>query len=81
MLILDRYNSHLEFDFVEYYWNNYIVPFCLPSHITHFLQPFDVVCFQLLKYYHAEAIDRAVRTEDFNFFKYEFLATFNDVRV
>ena len=80
MLISDGYNSHLEFDFVEYCWNNFIVPFCLPPHTTHFLQPLDVVCFQPLKHYHAEAIDRAVRTGDSDFSKYEFLAAFNDVR-
>src|SRR5438270_733991 len=71
MLISDGYNSHLEFDFVEYCWNNYIVPFCLPPHTTHFLQPLDVVCFQPLKHYHVEAIDRAVRTGDSDFSKYE----------
>jgi hypothetical protein len=37
MLILDGYNSHLEFDFVEYYWNNYIIPFCLPLYTIYFL--------------------------------------------
>jgi hypothetical protein len=80
MLISDGYNSYLKFDFVEYCWNNYIVLFCLPPYTTHFLQPLDVVCFQPLKHYHAEAIDRAVRTGDFDFSKYEFLAAFNDVR-
>ena len=37
MLISDGYNSYLEFDFVEYYWNNHIIPFCLPLYITYFL--------------------------------------------
>lgn len=74
MLISDGYNSHLEFDFVEYCWNNYTVPFCLPPHTTHFLQSLDFVCFQPLKYFHAEAIG------DSDFSKYEFLAVFNDVR-
>jgi hypothetical protein len=33
-----------------------------------------------LKHYHAEAIDRAVRTRDSDFSKYKFLAAFNDIR-
>src|SRR5207248_1578393 len=35
MLISDGYNSHLEVDFVEYSWNNCIIPSYLPPHTTH----------------------------------------------
>lgn len=60
--------------------NNRIILFGLPPHTTHFLQPLDVVCFQPLKHYHAEAIDIAVRTGDTEFSKIEFLAAFEGFR-
>jgi hypothetical protein len=40
----------------------HIIPFCLPSHTTHLLQPLDVVCFRPYKHFHLEAIDAATQT-------------------
>jgi DDE superfamily endonuclease len=80
LLILDGFSSHIEYDFVDYARRNFIVLFGLPPHTTHFLQPLDVVCFQPLKHYHAEAIDAAVRTGDTTFSKTEFLAAFETFR-
>jgi len=45
MLIMDGYGSHLTLEFVDYCQNNNIIPFCLPPHLTHLLQPLDVVVF------------------------------------
>ncbi len=39
-----------------------------------------MICFQLLKHYHAETIDDAVRNEDSTFSKIEFLAAFERFR-
>ena len=80
MLISDGFNSHIEFEFIQYCWDNFIIPFCLPPHSTHLLQPLDVVCFQPLKHYHAEAIDRAIRLGDYSFSRATFLATIHDIR-
>jgi DDE superfamily endonuclease/Tc5 transposase DNA-binding domain len=80
MLISDGYNTHLEHDFLERCWDRMIVPFCLPPHTTHLLQPLDVCCFQPLKHYHAEAIDDAVRSGDTTFTRIEFLAALNKIR-
>jgi DDE superfamily endonuclease len=77
MLISDGYNTHLKHDFLERCWDRMIVPFCLPPHTTHLLQPLDVCCFQPLKHYHAEAIDDAVRSGDTTFTRIEFLAVFD----
>ena len=44
-----------------------ILPFRSPPHITHLLQPLDVVCFQPLKHYHAQAVDNVVQTGDAEF--------------
>jgi hypothetical protein len=80
LLILDGFNSHNEYDFISYSTEHRIILFTLPPHTTHFLQPLDVVCFQPLKHYHAEAIDKAVHTGDTEFTKVEFLAAFDDFR-
>ena len=80
ILVSDGYGSHLGIDFIQQCWDKRIIPFCLPPHTTHLLQPLDVVCFQPLKHYHGEAIDRAVRTGDTEFTKVEFLAAFDKIR-
>ncbi len=60
--------------------NNRIILFTLSPHSTHFLQPLDVVCFQPFKHYHEEAIDYAVRTENVEFNRIDFLAAFEGFR-
>jgi DDE superfamily endonuclease len=80
LLILDGFASYLAYDFVEFALHNRIILFTLPAHTTHFLQPLDVVCFQLLKHYYSEAIDTAVRHRYTDFSKTEFLAAFEDFR-
>jgi hypothetical protein len=45
MLILDRHGSHLIIEFMDYCWDNKIVPFLLPPYSTHLLQPCDVGIF------------------------------------
>lgn len=60
VLIMDGAKSHTHSEFVRVCYSKNILPFRLPPHITHLLQPLDVVCFQPLKHYHAEAIDVTV---------------------
>ena len=55
------------------------IPFCLPPHSTHILQPLDVV-FQPYKHFYAEAIDVATSTGCLDFNKLEFLAALTSVR-
>jgi DDE superfamily endonuclease len=78
LLLCDGYNSHLEYDFVEYCWQEGIIPFAFIPHTTHLAQSLDIKIFQPLKYYHSEAIDAAVRIGDSDFSKTEFLASFED---
>lgn len=80
LLLLDGFSSHIEYDFVDFAQRYCIILFGLPPHTTYFLQPLDVVCFQPLKHYHAEAIDEAVRSGDSTFSKIEFLAAFDRFR-
>jgi DDE superfamily endonuclease len=76
-LLCDGYKSHLDYDFVEYCWDENIIPFAFIPHTTHVAQPLDVKVFQPVKHYHSEAIDSAVRTGDNDFSKTEFLVSFS----
>jgi hypothetical protein len=80
MLIFDGFGSHLIFDFIKYCWDNDIISLCLLLYIIYFIQSLDVVLFQLYKYYHGEAVDRAVRQGLKIFIKIDFLALFNGIR-
>ena len=59
-------------------WN--IIPFRLPSHTTHLLQPLDVVVFQPFKHYHAEAVEQATQSGCSDFNKVEFLHALHSIR-
>lgn len=66
MLIMDEAKSHTQSEFVRVCYSKNIPPFHLPPHTIHLLQPLDVVCFQPLKHYYAEATNAAVRREMYN---------------
>jgi hypothetical protein len=57
LLLLDGYGSHHTKEFIQYCDTHSIIPFGLPPHTTHFLQPLDIVVFQPLKHYHSKVID------------------------
>ena len=80
LLILDGHGSHHTKEFIQYCDDHQIIPFGLPSHLTHLLQPLDVVVFQPLKHYHAKALDLMVRDGLTNITKLEFLACIQGVR-
>ena len=80
LLLFDNFDSSETKPFIEYLINNDVIPFTLPAHTTHLLQPLDVVCFQPFKHYHAEAIDRTVRCGLDQFGKLEFLSALARIR-
>ena len=45
LLILDGHNSHCTYGFCKFAADHNIIIICLPSHMTHALQPCDVACF------------------------------------
>lgn len=56
LLVLDGHISHKNLNALELANQNSVVPFCLPSHCTHRLQPLDVCFFgPLSKYYNSAA--------------------------
>ncbi|KFG81468.1 transposase [Metarhizium anisopliae] len=80
LLIIDGHGSHHTVEFIQYAEDHRIILFGLPPHLTHILQPLDVVVFQPLKHYHAKALDVLVRDGCLHITKSEFLATIESVR-
>ncbi len=79
-MILDRYRSHLNYEFYEYDQKHCIELFRLPPHSIHLTQPLDVGCFQPFKHYHVEVIDDAIRSGLGDFGRLEFLAKIQFIR-
>jgi hypothetical protein len=48
LLLLDGHGSHLTRNFIEFCHANKILLLIFPPHLTHSLQPLDVVCFKTL---------------------------------
>ena len=80
LLIFDGYGLHLTKEFVDYCDERKIISFSLPSHISHNLQPCDVVMFQPFKHYHKQAVEAATRTGCTDFNKVEFLNAIDSIR-
>jgi len=68
LLLLDNHECHLSLKFQEYCEAEGIIPFALPPHTTHFLQPLNIGCFQPNKYYYREAVNEVTRigNQDYN---------------
>ena len=80
LLIVDSHGSHHTFQFIRYCDNNNIIPFGLPPHLTHLLQPLDVVVFQPLKHYQAKALDELLRDGVIYISKLDFLGYIQKIR-
>jgi DDE superfamily endonuclease len=50
MLVFDGHRSYLTDEFTYYCWEHDIIPFRLPAHSTHLLQPLDIGVFQPFKH-------------------------------
>jgi hypothetical protein len=61
LLLLDGHSSHSNYSFLEYCINNRIIPFCMPSHSTHDLQPLDVGIFGPYAIYYGQEVDTETR--------------------
>ncbi len=80
LLIFDGYGSHLTVEFIQFCDTHKIIPFCLPPHTAHILQPLDVVLFRPDKRKHRSILHEAMHTCCQNFNKVEFLAALTGIR-
>ena len=81
LLIMNNYESHLIYEFLQYAEFHNIVIFTLPPHFTHVTQPLNVNIFQSMKHYYSKVIDEIIKLEFINFNKQDFLAFFTSLRV
>ena len=65
---------------MEYCETNQILPFCLPFHSMHLLQPLDVGVFGPLQHYYSSAVDNAIRWGVHGIHKGNFLPLYLEVR-
>lgn len=56
MLIFDGFESHLNLELIEFCLNHKIIPFCLPAHTSHILQPLDVGVFSAVQKYYGQEV-------------------------
>lgn len=54
---MDGHVSHMTWEFFDFCLNHKIVPFCLPPHSTHLLQPLDVGLFGPLQKHYSNILD------------------------
>jgi hypothetical protein len=52
LLLFDGFGGHMTKQFLEICESEAIIPFALPPHTSHMLQPLDVGAFQLYKHWH-----------------------------
>lgn len=58
MLIFDGFDSHIDVNLIEYCLDNKIIPFCLPAHTSHVLQPLNVGIFSPLTKYYGQEVNK-----------------------
>lgn len=68
MLIFDGFDSHICIELIEYCLDHRIIPFCLPAHTSHVLQPLDVGVFSPLKKYYVQEVSNLHTPVDKNNF-------------
>lgn len=65
---------------MEYCKAHQILPYCLPPHSTHLLQPLDVGLLGPLQHYYCSAIDKAIRQGIHGIYKCNFLPLYLESR-
>ncbi len=76
LLILDGHESHLNQDFKDYCLIQKILTLCMPAHLSHILQPLDVVCFSPLKMKYSQRVRDLARKRVYHINKEGFLPAF-----
>lgn len=76
LLVLDGHESHYSVEFEEYYRINDILTLCMPTHLSHLLQPLDIECFAPLKKAYSRQIENLVRSRITHISKEAFIPVF-----
>ena len=81
LLLLDGYGSHHTKEFVQFCDDHDIIPFGLPLHTTHLLQPLHVAVFQPRRFYYAKDLDIMFRPRCRHVTKTKFLSMIQETRL
>jgi hypothetical protein len=71
-LIINDHQFHVFVKFVKFCWKMKIVSLCLSSHITHYLQSFDVDCFASLNKTYRKKLKERNKTNVMHIIKFHF---------
>ena len=55
---MDGYSSYVNIKFIKLCWLKKIIPICLPPHLTHPLQPLDLVIFSVIKQLYLSKVNK-----------------------
>jgi hypothetical protein len=72
LLLFDGHTSHVNTSFLTYCLNNRVIPFCLPPHTTHKLQPLDVCIFSPYKRYYRRELELRFTNKEYGVGKHNF---------
>jgi hypothetical protein len=78
LLIIDGHDSHCSVDSQDYCKENKIIALCMPPHLSHLLQPLNVVPHSLLKRHYGDGISLLARSRIHHVNKETFLPAFKE---
>lgn len=58
LLIFDGFESHIDLKLIKFCLEHHILPFCLPAHTSHVLQPLEVAVFSALEQYYSQEVNK-----------------------
>ena len=76
LLILDGHGSYVSAEFDAICSQNDIIPICMPSHLSHLLQPLDIGCFSVLKKAYSDLVDSQIKLGISRIDKCDFLTAY-----
>jgi hypothetical protein len=76
LLIIDGYKSYYLIEFQDYYKENKIITLYILLHLSHLLQPLNVIPYSLLKRHYGDGISLLARSRIYYINKETFLLAF-----
>ncbi|KAJ5605075.1 hypothetical protein N7510_010229, partial [Penicillium lagena] len=79
LLLCDGLSAHITREFIQFCEKSDIIPYFLPPHLSHELQPLDVGVFNVYKHWHSEAVEAATMSGCTKFTKDLFLQSIRTI--
>ncbi len=76
MVVLDSYKSYLSVQFEQFYKEKCIITFYLSIYFSHFIQPLDIDCFNILKRLYSRGFKNFIKIYINYIIKIEFFIIF-----